>query len=75
MIINTRQDLDSIQGSPEYDQFITYLKGSITRQVNVAVYPENYNLVIDEFIEPIWETVEDLTTIQNFGFTKASLGV
>lgn len=53
------------------------LKGSIMRRQNVAEYPEGYGA--PEYdgpaIEPIWEDVEDLTTIERFGFTKADFGV
>lgn len=74
-VINTREDLDAIQGTPEYNDFIVKLKGSMTRKQDVQVYPENYNqLDYDgEKLEPIWEDVEDLTTIESFGFTKSDL--
>lgn len=71
-IINSRADLDSIKGTPEYDEFMRTLKGSMTRKQNVQVYPENYGT--PEYdgpaLEPIWEDVEDLSTIIRFGFTK-----
>lgn len=72
MIINTRQDLDEIVGTPEYDQFMEYLKGSMTRKENKQVYPEDYNTpeYAGEVLEPIWEDVEDLSTIKRFGFSK-----
>jgi hypothetical protein len=75
-IINSRADLDAIQGAPEYDEFITFLRGSMTRKQNVQVYPENYGTseYTGETLEPIWEDVEDLTTITLFGFTKEDLG-
>ena len=76
-IINSRADLDAIQGTPEYDEFMTYLKGSMTRIQNVRVYPEDYGTpeYTGETLEPIWEDVEDLSTITLFGFTKEELGV
>lgn len=48
------------------------LKGSITRTEDQAVYPENYNDPDYDgpAIEPVWVEVEDLTTIERFGFTK-----
>jgi hypothetical protein len=71
-IINSRQDLDAIQGTSEYDEFMNSLKGTMTRKHNVQVYPENYGT--SEYdgpdLEPIWEDIEDLTTITSFGFTK-----
>jgi hypothetical protein len=74
-IINTRKDLDSIQGTPEYDNFINYLKGSINQRRNIQVYPENYGKpdYTGEKLEPIWETFEDTSVIERFGFTKEEL--
>jgi hypothetical protein len=48
----------------------------MTRKQNVQVYPENYGTseYTGETLEPIWEDVEDLTTITLFGFTKEDLG-
>lgn len=71
-VINTREDLDAIQGTPEYDGFMSALKGSMNRKQNVQVYPDNYNDpdYDGETLEPIWEDVEDLSTIERFGFTK-----
>ena len=72
-IINTREDLDAVIGSPEHEQFMNILKGSMTRKQNVQVYPEGYNQpdYDGEKLEPIWEDVEDLSMIERFGFTKA----
>lgn len=49
------------------------LKGSMTRTEDQAEYPENYNEPDYDgpAIEPVWVEVEDLTTIERFGFTKA----
>ena len=71
-IINTRQDLDAIQGTPEYAEFMAALKGSMTRKQDVQVYPEGYNQpdYEGEKLEPIWQDVEDLSTIERFGFQK-----
>ena len=71
--INTREDLDAIAGTPEYDEFMQALKGSMTCKQDVQVYPEGYNQPGYEgpVIEPIWEDVEDLSTIERFGFSKA----
>ena len=72
-IINTREDLDAAQGTPAYDTFMAYLKGSMSRKQNTAVYPDGYGQpgYTGEIIEPIWVDVEDLSTIERFGFTKA----
>jgi hypothetical protein len=72
-IINTREDLDAIIGTPEHEQFMQLLKGSMTRKQNIQVYPEGYNQpdYQGEKLEPIWTDVEDLSMIERFGFTKA----
>jgi hypothetical protein len=71
-IINTRADLDALIGTPEHDEFMAMLKGSMTRKQDVQVYPEGYNQPGYEGnkLEPIWEDVEDLSTIERFGFSK-----
>lgn len=45
----------------------------MSRQQNVAEYPEGYGQHGYEgpAIDPVWETVEDLSTIQRYCFTKA----
>lgn len=74
-VINTRDDLDALQeqNPAQYLEFMAYLKGSMTRQQNVAEYPDGYVQPGYEgpAIEPVWETVEDLSTIERYGFTKA----
>ena len=72
-IINTREDLDAAQGTPAYDTFMAYLKGSMSRKQNTAVYPEGYGQpgYTGATIDPVWVDMEDLSTIERFGFTKA----
>jgi len=74
-VINTRADLDSLKDTDpaQYLEFMAYLKGSMTRQQNTAVYPEGYGQPGYEgpAVEPVWETVEDLTTIKRYGFKKS----
>lgn len=74
-VINTREDLDHLaeQSPAQHAEFMLYLKGSMTRKQNIAVYPEGYGQPGYEgpAIEPVWEDVEDLSTIEHFGFTKA----
>lgn len=71
-VINTRADLDAIKGTPEHTEFMKFLKGSMSRQQDVAVRPDDYGQPEYEgdVIPPVWETVEDLTTITAFGFSK-----
>lgn len=70
--INSREDLDSLAGTPQYAEFIVLLKGSMTLRRNIAVYPEGYGQpeYAGPAVEPAWEDVEDLSTIERFGFTK-----
>ncbi len=73
VIINTREDLDAIAGTPKHEEFMKALKGSMTRKQDVAIRPDDYGNPGYEGpkIPPIWEDVEDLSTIERFGFTKA----
>lgn len=72
-IINSRADLDAIAGTPEHTEFMAALKGSMTRKQDTQVYPDGYGQpgYEGETLEPIWEDVEDLSTIQRFGFSKS----
>ena len=72
-IINTREDLDAIQGTSEHAEFMSFLRGSMTRKQDVAVRPDGYGQPGYEGpeIPPVWADVEDLSTIERFGFTKA----
>lgn len=73
IVINTREDLDAIQGTPKHAEFMEALKGSMTRKQNTQVYPDGYSQpgYDGETLEPIWTDVEDLSTIERFGFVKA----
>jgi hypothetical protein len=72
-VINTREDLDAIAGTPEHAEFMEFLRGSMTRKQDVAVRPEGYGQPDYEgaAIPPVWADVEDLSAITRFGFTKA----
>ena len=75
IVINTREDLDAIIGTPEHDVFMANLRGSMLRKQDTQVYPEGYNQPGYEGKQllPIWSDVEDLSTIQRFGFTKSDM--
>lgn len=74
-VINTREDLEILKESnpAEYANFMAYLKGSMTRKQDTQVYPADYNQpeYTGPKLQPIWQDVEDLSTIERFGFTKA----
>jgi len=74
-IINTRADLNAIEGTDEHTAFIAKLKGSMTKTVNVAIYPDNYNdpEYDGEEITPIWEDQADHSVIESFGFTASEI--
>lgn len=73
VVINTRADLDAVVGTAQHAEFMARLKGSMTRREDQAEYPDNYSDPDYDgpTIEPVWVDVEDLTTIERFGFTKA----
>lgn len=76
-VIQTRADLDAIQGTPEYFDFIKLLKGSMVKKVCTTVYPEGYDETLKEgdegFIPLEFEEVENLSEIERFGFTKEEI--
>lgn len=70
--INTREDLDATIGTPAYDEFMQRLAGSMTRKEDKATYPSDYSQIGHDGppIEPVWADIEDLSTIERFGFTR-----
>ena len=76
-VIQTRTDLDAIQGTAEYHDFIKLLHGSLVKKVCTTVYPEGYNQDLKEgdegYIPLEFEEVENLEEISRFGFTKQEI--
>ncbi len=72
-VINTREDLDAITGTQEHAAFMDFLKGTMTRKQDTAVRPDGYGSpeYAGEIIPPVWTDVEDLSTIERFGFSKS----
>lgn len=72
-IINTRQDLDAVKGTPEAVQFMKALKGSIYRTIDVQKYPDNYHSpeYVGDKLEPVWDVIKDLSTIERFNFVES----
>lgn len=56
MIINSREDLDAIADTPEHAAFMRMLEGSLWKL---------------EKAEAGWQALEDDSTVQRFGFTRA----
>lgn len=77
MIINTRQDLDAIKGTPAHAEFISKLKASLTRPQNTQIYPEGYDSTLqvgaEGYLPPIWEAVPDDSAARRFGYTAEEL--
>lgn len=71
-IINSREDLDALAGTPEYDAFMAQLAGSMTRREDIQIYPDGYSQpgYDGPRLPPVWQEVEDLSTIERFGFSK-----
>lgn len=61
-MINSREDLEKIKGTPEYNQFIELLKSTL------------FHLVKDD-VEKKWKVVEKNETTEKFGFTRSEFGV
>ena len=75
-IVNTREDLDKLKETDRasFLEFANYLSGTRKRMVDVAVRPDDYGTpgYDGDRIEPIWEEVESLYTIQMFGFETSA---
>jgi len=73
-IINTRADLDALAGTPAHTAFIAALKGSLTRTVDQAIYPEDYDRKLTPkdkgYVAPSIVAVPDDSVASRFGFTK-----
>ena len=57
-VINTREDLDALADTPEHDEFMAVLRGSLWR-------------LEKNDTAATWQAVEDNTTIERFGFVRA----
>lgn len=71
-VINTREDLDALQGTAQWMEFMVYLRGTLTTKVDTAVRPEGYGQpgYEGEDIPAVWAEVENLSVVESFGFTK-----
>jgi len=74
-VINTRADLEAVKGTQDYDVFMQGLRGSLTYTRDIAVYPEGYHALDYEWpkVNPVWESVEDMSMVERFHFTKAEV--
>ena len=72
MIVNTRSDLEVISGTAEYLSTMTALKASMTTRIDATVYPDGYGQsgYNGDHIEPVWQEIESLETIERLGFKK-----
>lgn len=71
-IINTRTDLEALKGSAAYRDAMERLKASMTTRADGALYPDGYGSpgYSGPTVEPAWEDLETLDTIERLGFTK-----
>lgn len=76
-VIQTREDLDAIQGTTEYWSFIKLLHGSMTKKTCITTRPEGYDETLQEGDEghiPLkFEDRESLEEIGRYGFTKQEI--
>lgn len=70
--INTRADLDALQGTPAYATAMAALNGSMTMKRDVAAYPDGYGGpgYAGPTVSPVWQDQENLESIAKFDFTK-----
>ena len=77
MTINTRQDLDSISGTPAHTAFLCALKGACYSTIDTQVYPDGYDRqktpADDGYIAPLLSEVIDDTIAKRFGYTLEEL--
>lgn len=69
-IINSRADLDSLRGTPDYLCAMTIIAGTMRTTVNRAEYPEGYGQPDYTGPEVVadWQEIETLDTIRRLGF-------
>ena len=60
MTVNNRKDLDTIQGTPQHEQFIEQLRQSV------------YRWVWDKDAQE-WQLNESLSLVEMFGYTKSDI--
>lgn len=74
MIINSRDDLDALKGTPAYIEALRALAGSMVTSMDMAVYPDGHGQpdYTGPVIEPDWHEVETLDVIERLDFTRAS---
>lgn len=75
--VKTRADYELLNDEDKI-VFKKYIKGTISREVDIQSYPANYfdnqKKEGDEgFIAPIFKETEDMTVANRFGFTKQEL--
>ena len=70
-VINSREDLDAIRGTPQHAVFMRYLAGTLTTKTDVAVHPADYGQpgYTGPVIAPVWQEVDSPATAARFGFT------
>jgi hypothetical protein len=76
-IIATRADLDTLQGTPAHDQFLAFLRGTLTTRANTQAYPDGYDSQLQPgdagYLPPIWLDMPDSSVAARYGFTPEEL--
>ena len=76
-IIATRADLETLRGTPAYDEFIAFLRGTLTTRSNIQVYPDGYDTRLQEgdlgYLPPIYEDRPSPDLAAGYGFTPTQL--
>jgi len=76
-IIATRSDLDALKGTSAYDQFLAFLRGTLTTRVNAQAYPDGYDSQLQPgdagYLPPLWQDIPNSSVAARFGFTPEEL--
>jgi hypothetical protein len=74
-IINSRADLEALQGTPNWLPALRALRGTCTIRTDVAIYPAGYGMpgYNGETVEPQWQDVAHIAALDRFGLTQPQL--
>lgn len=76
--VRTREDYEVLIDADK-QVFRVLLAGTITKQRDIAVYPDEYSWELQEgdegYIAPIITDYDDFSALERFGFTKKEVGL
>lgn len=77
MQIATRSDLETLRGTPAYNQFLDLLRGTLTTRTDVQVYPAGYDSSLQigslGYLPPVWEERPTPEVAAKYGLTPQEL--